>query len=68
MFNPVTPDEPLLQDINNNDITFLHESSPSVISLDEMLEESVSYYQPPEFGTTSILNIESGHLLKETGV
>ncbi|XP_053380482.1 uncharacterized protein LOC128548896 [Mercenaria mercenaria] len=69
MFNPVTPAEPLLQDMNNNDITSLNESSPSVISLDELIEECISYYQPPECGTTSVLlSNESGKILRETGV
>lgn len=68
MFNPVTPAEPLLSDANNNDITSLDESSPSVISLDELIEECISYYQPPEYGTTSVLNASSGKILRETGV
>ncbi|KAL4240614.1 E3 ubiquitin-protein ligase march2 [Mactra antiquata] len=64
MFNPVPLDEPLLQDINNNDLTTLEINSPSVISLDD-IEDFVSYYQPPKYGTTAVLNVES-HLLKET--
>lgn len=68
MFNPVTPCQPLLQDDNNNDITSLDETSPSVVSLDEIIENCVSYYQPPEKGVTTCLLDESGKSLKETGV
>ncbi|XP_060561928.1 E3 ubiquitin-protein ligase MARCHF8-like [Ruditapes philippinarum] len=69
MFNPVTPTEPLLQDDNNNDITTLNETSPSVVSLDEIIDECLSYYQPPECGTTSVLlNNDSSQIVRETGV
>jgi hypothetical protein len=69
MFNPVTPSEPLLQDDNNNDITSLNETSPSVVSLDEIIDECLSYYQPPECGTTSVLlNNDSSQIVRETGV
>ena len=66
MYNPILPNIPEHCGIEGIEV---HTNSSSVISLDDDDEEShVSYYQPPEPGSTSILYNETGKLLRETGV
>ncbi|XP_052788153.1 uncharacterized protein LOC128222979 [Mya arenaria] len=70
MMSPVTPKEPLLcagWDENDDEVTSLDESSPSVVSPDSFYDDGVSYYQPPELGTTALLSYDAG-VVKETGV
>ncbi|WAR31165.1 MARH2-like protein [Mya arenaria] len=69
MMSPVTPKEPLLcagWDENDDEVTSLDESSPSVVSPDSFYDDGVSYYQPPELGTTALLSYDAG-VVKETG-